>query len=126
MFADGDGEWLASARRSNLDVWFNALSNLPGKPRYTDAFAKISRELGSSAKITGNVLFFADDLLLSDTDIEEVATAKYKDRYLWARLDNRIGSRLTATTLLAPPGEWAARQYATREYPPGHSRQARR
>ncbi|MDH3640314.1 MAG: TonB-dependent receptor, partial [Gammaproteobacteria bacterium] len=101
IFSDGDGEWLASARRSNLDLWFDALNNLPGKPRYTDAFAKISHELGSATKITGNVLLFSDDLQLSDTDIEEVATAKYQDRYLWLRLDHRLGDKLTSATLLA-------------------------
>ncbi len=110
MFAGGDGEWLASARRSNLDVWFDALSNLPGKPRYTDAFAKVSHELGSSMKITGNILLFSDDLRLTDTDIEEVASAEYQDRYLWLRLDHQVGNKLTAATLLARTNLESTRQ----------------
>ena len=100
-FDKGNGEWVASARRSNLDLWFEASGKLPGRPRYIDAFAKLAYNLNHSLRITGNVLHFSDDIRLSDTDREEQATADYADSYFWLRLDHTPSNRVSGSTLLA-------------------------
>ena len=102
QFDQGKGEWLASIRRSNLDMLYNAFSSLPERPRYLDAFAKLGYRLSPKLKLTGNLLYVVDDITLSDDiDLEEQASADDLDRYLWLRLDHELGDRLTGSTLVA-------------------------
>ena len=101
-FAEGRGEWLASARRSNLDLLYNAFSSLPERPRYLDAFAKLGYQLNEKLRLTGNLLYVADDITLSDDiDLEEQATADDLDRYVWLRLDHSLRDDLTGSTLIS-------------------------
>ena len=83
------GEWLASARRSNLDVWYHALSNEPGTPSYSDAFSKVSYRLNDHLRLTASALLFTDEISLSAEDQEERANAEYSDRYLWLRIEQQ-------------------------------------
>lgn len=101
-FADDRGEWLASARRSNLDVLYDRFSDQPERPRYTDLFAKLGFDIGTRTSLTGNVLRATDRIeLADDVDREEQATARQTDTYAWLRLDHRLGGRTSGTTLLA-------------------------
>ena len=100
-FDGGDGEWVASFRRSNLDVLFDAYSDQAGQPRYVDAFAKLSYALNDRLRVTGNYLYFADDTSLSDLDLSRAAHAEGEDRYLWLRLDNTPNDAVSGTTLIA-------------------------
>jgi hypothetical protein len=100
-FDDGAGEWVASVRRSNLDVLYDAFSDQAGQPRYLDAFAKFSYAVDDSLRITGNYLFFADDTTLEDLDLSRAASAEGEDRYLWLRLDHTPGPALSGATLIA-------------------------
>jgi len=100
-FASDRGEWLASARRSNLDVWYHALSHEPGTPRYEDGFAKVSYRPSDRLRVTASVLYFADEISLATDDVEERASAEYADRYFWLRVDQRPTDFLEGTTLLA-------------------------
>ena len=101
-FADGAAEWVASARRSNLDFWLDTIDTAAGnRPRYTDIFGKFSYEFSNGLKLSANALLFDDDLTLADSDVEEFANADYKDRYFWLRLDQSFGSALTGATILA-------------------------
>ncbi len=100
-FDGGDGEWVASFRRSNLDVLFDAYSDQAGQPRYVDAFAKLSYALNDRLRVTGNYLYFADDTSLADLDLSREAHAEGEDRYLWLRLDNTPNDAVSGTTLIA-------------------------
>ncbi len=100
-FRGGDGEWVASVRRSNLDVLFDTYSNQAGQPRYLDAFAKLSYAINNRLKITGNYLFFADDTFLKDLDLSREASAEGEDRYLWLRLDHTPTASVSGATLIA-------------------------
>ena len=100
-FAGGAAEWVASVRRSNLDLWLDSIDSATNsKPRYTDAFAKFSFEFENGMKLTSNALLFRDDVSLADSDVEEIASADYEDQYIWLRLDNRVGA-IDGATLLA-------------------------
>ncbi|MCZ6586291.1 MAG: TonB-dependent receptor [Gammaproteobacteria bacterium] len=100
-FGSGDGEWVASIRRSNLDLLYEAFSEQAGQPRYLDAFAKVSYEVNSGLRVTGNYLYFADDVLLTDVDLSREAREKGEDRYLWLRLDHTPNALINGSTLIA-------------------------
>jgi hypothetical protein len=102
MRGDRPGEWVVSARRSNLDALYGAFSDRPERPRYSDAFAKVSYAVNDRLEITGSALYFRDDVELNDDlDIEERAVARDEDRYTWLRLDHRGDGVLEGTTLLS-------------------------
>lgn len=86
-FAGGDGEWLLSARRSNLDLWFDWLGPEYGSPAYTELHGHLGLRLDGNWSLSGNFLLFDDDIELRDKDYEEVANADYRDAYAWVRLD---------------------------------------
>lgn len=102
-FGEGgeSGEWLASVRRSNLDVLYDAYSEQIGKPHYVDGFAKVGYQINDSLRITGNFLYFADDVFLMDAEGDKRATAEGDDSYFWLRLDHTPSPNLTGATLLA-------------------------
>ena len=100
-FDEGDGDWLVSARRGNLDLIFDVVKVELGEPKYVDAYARLGYQLTDALRVTGNFLLFEDDLLLTDSDQEEEATAEYQDKYLWLRLDHRVSAQLEGYTLLA-------------------------
>ena len=100
-FRRGDGEWIASIRRSNLDVLYDAFSDQAGEPRYVDAFAKLSYKINDELRVTGNYLYFADDTSLKDLDLSREAHAEGEDRYLWLRLDHTPNTSVSGATLIA-------------------------
>lgn len=97
----GEGEWVASVRRSNLDVLFDAHSAHLGQPQYLDAFGKLAHDVGDSLRVSANVLYFADEIALADADGSREARAKDDERYFWLRLDHDLGPRLSGATLIA-------------------------
>lgn len=102
LFAERGGEWLASLRRSNLDLLYNSFSQLPERPRYLDAFGKVAYRLTDSLRITMNVLYSRDDITLSDdVDLEESASSDHEDRYLWLRFEHAPSASWSGTTLVA-------------------------
>jgi hypothetical protein len=101
-FADRRGEWVTSFRRSNLDLLYSAFSAHEQGPRYVDAYAKLSYEIGDRFRVTGNFLAFNDDISLADdVDLEEQAFSNDRNRYAWLRVDHGATPRLTGATLLA-------------------------
>ena len=100
-FDEGAGDWLVSARRGNLDLIFDVIQTDLGEPNYVDAYARLGHQLTDALRITGNFLLFEDDILLTDSDQEEEATAEYQDKYFWLRLDHSVSERLEGNTLLA-------------------------
>lgn len=87
-FDSDAGHWLASARRGNLDLVLDVSDSNLGEPKYSDLYAHVDYQLANGLLVEGNVLTFEDDLRVSDRDEEEVATAEYRDEYLWLRLSH--------------------------------------
>jgi len=100
-FDQGDGEWVASLRRSNLDLLFDAHSSHFGQPRYVDAYAKLADEVRPGLRISGNYLYFADQVSLADADGSREASAEDNEHYLWLRIDQTVHDGLHGATLLA-------------------------
>jgi outer membrane receptor protein involved in Fe transport len=101
-FSHAAGEWVASARRSNLDLLYDRFSDQPERPGYTDLFAKLHFDIGENLGIAGSVLRAADSIeLADDIDREERASARQTDTYAWLALDHRLGGRTSGTTTMA-------------------------
>ncbi|MGQ0428933.1 MAG: TonB-dependent receptor plug domain-containing protein [Gammaproteobacteria bacterium] len=86
-FDGGNGEWLASARRGNMDLIFSLTADEIGEPDYYDLHARVSRRFGEKFSLSANYLAFDDKLVAFDSDQEESAQATYRDEYFWLRLD---------------------------------------
>jgi outer membrane receptor protein involved in Fe transport len=104
-YNDGQGDWLLSARRGNMDLILDVLDPKLGDPTYIDVFGRLSHWFSESFGVTGNFLVFDDDILVFDTDQEEEARADYRDEYYWLRFDvsptqDFFGKLLVARTRL--------------------------
>jgi outer membrane receptor protein involved in Fe transport len=97
----GRGDWVIAARRGNLARVLDWSGMKLGDPAYFDMYAHVGRRLGDSLSISANLLRFDDDIELADSDFEEQARARYRDRYLWLRLDAHPHESLAGATLVA-------------------------
>jgi outer membrane receptor protein involved in Fe transport len=100
-FDQGRGDWAISARRGNLDRVLEWSGMKLGEPMYSDIYGHVAHSIGDSMSLAANILRFDDDIKLADSDAEEQARARYRDRYLWVRLDAHPQAALTGSTLLA-------------------------
>ena len=100
-FDRGRGDWVVSARRGNLDRVLDWSGMQLGEPTYSDFYAHIGHRVGDSVSVSGNLLRFDDDIELADSDVEEQADARYRDRYVWLRLDAHPRESLTGSVLVA-------------------------
>lgn len=98
---EGRTDWLASARRSNLDLLIEALNPDIGSPSYYDSYGRVRHRFSEAVAVAASVLVFDDDINLADTDQEEQAKADYHDEYFWLRFDLQPDARLNGALLLA-------------------------
>lgn len=95
-FADGRGQWLASARRSNLAELADLAESATGEPAYSDAFARVQYALSDSTRISARALVSSDEVTVDDEDDGEYAEARYRNSYLWATLEHDWSPALSA------------------------------
>ena len=99
--ADGNKEWLFSARRGNLDL---VLDTRLGEPRYYDVFGEYSTWLTPNARLSASALF-ADDkvtIVLEDqVDEREESTSDTQNAQFWLTLDNQWSETLSSSTVLS-------------------------
>jgi outer membrane receptor protein involved in Fe transport len=100
-FDRGRGDWVVSARRGNLDRVLDWSGMQLGEPAYSDFYAHFGHRIGDSLSVSGNLLRFDDDIELADSDVEEQADARYRDRYIWLRLDAHPRESLMGSVLVA-------------------------
>lgn len=100
-FDDGRGDWSASARRGNLDRVLKWTGTKLGEPVYSDIYGHVGHRIGESMALSANVLRFDDDIELADSDAEEQARARYRDRYLWLRFDAHPHESLVGSSIVA-------------------------
>lgn len=100
-FQRGRGDWAISARRGNLDRVLEWSGMNLGEPTYSDIYAHVGRRIGDSMALSASLLRFDDDIELADSDLEEQARARYRDRYVWMRLDVHPRESLTGSTIVA-------------------------
>lgn len=98
--AGGRGDWLAAARRSNLDALSQFSETDYGEPHYADGFARVSYELSPGTRIALNGLGSHDSVLAQTNGQRERSKVDYTNQYAWAELDHaggRLHSRLLAS-----------------------------
>lgn len=99
--ADGNKEWLFSARRGNLDL---VLDTRLGKPRYHDLFGEYSFWLTPNARLSTSALF-ADDrvtiVLEDEVDEREQSTSDTQNAQFWMTLDNQWSESLSSSTVFS-------------------------
>jgi TonB dependent receptor/TonB-dependent Receptor Plug Domain len=100
-FADGRGQWLASARRSNLDLISDMVKSDVGKPAYADGFGRLDYRLSDATSASLHMLLATDRSSLHDSEEIEFANADYRNAYVWGTLDHEWSPALRSSLLLS-------------------------
>jgi hypothetical protein len=97
-FRDGDGTWIAEARRGSLDLVRRLID--AEDPRYWDAFAKVGSSLGGRHTLTVSALHADDVLELAETEGPETKRfdTDYSSSHVWFNLQTLLGSSLFVET----------------------------
>ncbi len=98
-FAGGDGQWLLSARRSNLDEIIHILESDFGEPQYFDVFTRLDYELSPSTQVSAAYLGSRDRISAHRRSRSESAVAEYRNNYGWATLDHQWSSTASARVI---------------------------
>ena len=98
---EGQGDWLVSARRGNLDIIFDLVDPDEGSPDYRDFLAHIGWEFGPRARISANVLVSDDKLTLREAARGETADADYSNQVFWLKWQAEWLSTLRSETLVS-------------------------
>lgn len=97
--ANGETEWLVSARRGNLDL---VLNNELGDPAYYDLFGQLSVNLSPDTQFSALAMYAQDKVVVvleSEPAEMEKNTSDTRNAQFWLRLDNRWSSTLSSTSL---------------------------
>jgi outer membrane receptor protein involved in Fe transport len=100
-FADGRGQWLVAARRSNLDEVADLANFDRAEPNYTDAFARVDYELADGTKLALHALASSDSVEIMTSDDTEFASAEYHNRYVWGTLEHEWSKNFEGRALLS-------------------------
>jgi len=97
----GQGDWIVSARRGNLDIVTKEINSTVGEPSYSDWFAQYRYQIDPVTELDVGLIAYNDDIELSDFDTDgEVANSRYRNIYGWAQLQRFWSPRLDGTTLV--------------------------
>jgi outer membrane receptor protein involved in Fe transport len=99
-FADGKGQWLASARLGNVD---RLLNDDIGEPRYRDGFFHVGIALSPKHGLALNGFGFDDDITLTpenDPTHTERGSSYTDNDQLWLKLDSDWTETLSSRTIL--------------------------
>jgi len=100
-FDSGRGQWLLSARRSNLDLIIEQENAVPA---YHDIFAQASYDLTPNSVLSANLLFADDDvsvILANNVSDIERAQSDTSNFQFWLRLQNDWSEDLSSNTVLS-------------------------
>ena len=100
-FGDGRGQWLASFRRSNLDLVADAMESDLGEPQYLDGFARVDYAFSDSTRGSLHLLLAADNARVSNSAGTEEADVEYRNAYLWATLEHDWSARWKGRAVLS-------------------------
>jgi len=105
-FAAGRGQWLLSARRTDLDLmieWVDPENGL--EPNFSDFFAKVAYQLGSSTILSAEVLRAQDTThyedAADDRGVDELLDSSSTIQYGWVNVRTAWSPRLYSQTVLS-------------------------
>lgn len=94
-FAQGNGQWLLSARRSNLDEIIHILDSDFGEPQYFDVFTRVHYDLSDATRISASYLGSRDTIKARRASRAESADAEYRNNYGWLTIDHEWSDQAT-------------------------------
>ena len=98
-FAGGDGQWLASFRRSNLDEVADLAESAPGEPSYVDGFVRVDYAFSDATRGSLHALLASDQVELHNSAEIEFAKARYRNSYVWATLEHDFSHGLSTSAV---------------------------
>ena len=100
-FAAGKGQWLAAARRSNLDEVADLVDSQIGEPSYGDAFGRLDYAFTDATRGSLHLLVAEDRADVQNEDRHETATATYRNSYAWGTLEHDFSAATTARAIVS-------------------------
>jgi outer membrane receptor protein involved in Fe transport len=98
-FAEGAGQWLVAARRSNLDEIADLVDAPYGELSYSDAFGRLDYAFSPDTRGSLHVLLSTDDANVTNSQRTESSAADYRNTYAWATLEHDFSPRLRASAI---------------------------
>ena len=92
-------EWLATARRSTVDLVLEPLGADVGRPEFVDTLGRLRWSPNDRSAWTIGWLLLDDRIQLKAE--QEQASASYRDEYLWLGYEHRWNERWRSRTVLA-------------------------
>jgi len=101
-FAGGQrGDWLVSARRSNLDLVSRAVNKDYGSPKFEDVLTHAGWQWTDRTYVAANFLYSHDTISVSQVDDTERATARYRNSVGWLKVRTDWSDAVSSTTILS-------------------------
>ncbi len=98
-FAEGAGQWLVAARRSNLDEIADLVDASYGEISYSDAFGRLDYAFTPDTRGSLHVLLSTDKANVTNAQDTETSAADYRNTYAWATLEHDFSPRLHASAI---------------------------
>jgi outer membrane cobalamin receptor len=103
-FSGGQGQWLAALRRGYLDIILELVGDDSTEvdPSYGDLFAKVGHWLSDRHRLSGSVLYAANDFRLLDEDDHkrQEIEGSQSNAYAWLTLDSAWTRDFLGRTIL--------------------------
>jgi TonB dependent receptor/TonB-dependent Receptor Plug Domain len=94
-------DWLATVRRSTIDLALGAVDSSVGTPAFADSMGRVRWRPSDRSDWTVGWLLLDDRLALDNSAHSETSNARYRDEYAWLALRSRLGDSWTSRTTLA-------------------------
>lgn len=102
-FAEGRGSWIASARRSYLDLLMEQAQDGDERitPEYQDAFAAVRYEVSDRTSLALHALLGADDLVIVEGDRNAREAGEGETSHVWLTVDHEWSNDISSSTVLS-------------------------
>jgi outer membrane cobalamin receptor len=102
-FADGRGSWIASARRSYLDLLMQEVQDGDEQvtPEYQDVFSALRYQISERDAVSLHALLGADELRVTEDDDESSEAGESESSHLWFTWNRAWFDGLDSNTILA-------------------------
>ena len=103
MFADGRGSWIASARRSYLDLLMEEVEDSDERltPEYQDVFTALRYDPSEQTSLSARALLGSDELTIVQDDRSSEEAGTGETSHLWLTLDHAWSDSLQFATVLS-------------------------
>jgi hypothetical protein len=98
-FAEGAGQWLVAARRSNLDEIADLVDASYGEISYSDAFGRLDYAFSTDTRGSLHVLLSTDKANVTNAQDTETSAADYRNTYAWGTLEHDFSPQLRASAI---------------------------